>query len=96
MHAVIRTYSGAGAKKLFAELAKQKNTIEELIRQVDGFVSYTLVDTGDGGVSVTVCRDKKGTDESVRVAADWIKQNVPNTGASAPAIKEGAVVMQMK
>jgi hypothetical protein len=65
------------------------------MRPISGFVSYTLIDTSEGGVSVTVCRDKKGTDESVRVAADWIKKNLPNVGASAPSIKEGSVIAHL-
>ena len=55
-----------------------------------------LIDTGDGGMSVTVCEDKAGIDESVRIAADWIKKNVPNTGASAPKITEGQVIAHIK
>ncbi len=65
MRAVIRTYSGPGAKKLFAELEKNKAKIETLIKPVKGLVSYSLVNTGDGGMSVTVCKDQKGIDDSV-------------------------------
>ena len=89
MHAVTRTYSGPGAKKLFAELKNNEKAIVDLLRPVKGLKSYLLIDTGDGGTSITVCEDKAGTDESVRVAADWIRKNVPNTGASPPVVKEG-------
>jgi hypothetical protein len=96
MHAVTRTYSGPGAKKLFAELKKNQKAIESLLRPIKGLKSYLLIDTGDGGLSVTVCEDKASIDESVRAAADWIKKNAPNTGASAPAVKEGVVIAQLK
>ncbi len=96
MHAVTRTYSGPGAKKLFAELKRSEKTIVDLLRPVKGLKSYLLIDTGDGGVSVTVCEDKAGIDESVRVAADWIKKNVPDTGASPPAVKQGLVIAEIK
>ena len=45
---------------------------------------------------MTLCEDKAGIDESVRLAADWIKKNVPNTGVGPPVIKEGVVIAQVK
>ncbi len=48
MHAVIRTYSGKGAKELFDVLEKSKADVEKLIRSVKGFVSYSLVRTAGG------------------------------------------------
>ena len=94
MRAVIRTYSGPGAKKLFVELEKNKAKIETLIRPVKGLVSYSLVNTGDGGVSVTVCRDQKGIDDSSRIASDWIKENLASV-ATKPSITEGSVVVHL-
>ena len=96
MHAVVRTYSGKGAKELFDVLEKNKADVEKLIRAVKGFVSYSLIRTAEGGVSVTVCSDKAGTDESLQKARDWIKENASNTGAGAPAVSEGTIVLQLK
>ena len=96
MHAVIRKYSGKGTKELFDLLENRKAEVENLIRPVKGFVSYTLARSGDGGFSVTVCQDKAGTDESVRVAKEWIAKNAGNTGVGAPQVSEGTVVIQAK
>ena len=96
MHAVIRTYSGAGAKKLFDLLQTRKADVEKLIRAVPGFVSFSLIQTADGGASLTVCSDKAGTDESVRVARDWIVKNAADVGVSPPAVLEGSVILQLK
>jgi hypothetical protein len=96
MHAVIRTYSGKGAKELFDALEKSKADVEKLIRSVKGFVSYSLVRTAGGGFSVSVYEDKAGADESVRVARDWVANNAGNTGAAPPAISEGTVILQLK
>ena len=96
MHAVVRTYSGKGAKDLFDVLEKQKTEVETLLRPIKGFVSYTLARSADGGFSVTVCQDKAGTDESVKAARDWITKNAGNTGAAAPKVFEGAVIIQTK
>ena len=93
MHAVVRTYSGAGAKKLADVLEEHKKDVKKIMRPIKGFKSYSLMRTADGCVSVTVCKDKTGTDESLRVAAKWIKKNASNTGASAPTVSEGSIIV---
>ena len=70
--------------------------MEKLIRAVKGFVSYSMVRTAGGGFSVSVFQDKAGTEESVRVAREWIAKNAGNTGAAAPTISEGTVILQLK
>jgi hypothetical protein len=92
MHAVIRT----GAKKLLDLLEERKKEVEGIIRPVKGFVSYSLMRTTDGGASVTVCQDKAGTDESSRLAKEWIAKNASGLGVNPPAILEGAVVLHLK
>ena len=95
MHAVIRNYSGNGAKELFDVIEKNKAEVERAIRPVKGFVSYSIARTADGGFSVTVCQDKAGTDESVQAARDWIAKNAGSTGAAAPTISEGTVMLHL-
>jgi hypothetical protein len=96
MHAVIRTFSGSGAKKLIDLLAARKGEVEGLIRPVKGFLSYTLIRTADGGASVTVCQDKAGTDESSRLAKEWIGKNAADLGAGPPVVVEGSVILHLK
>ena len=96
MHAVVRTYSGKGSKKLIDVIEKNKTEVEGLLRAINGFVSYCLVRTTRGGFSVSVYQDKAGTDESIRVARDWIAKNASNLGAARPTASEGAVVFQLK
>ena len=88
MYAVVRTYSGQGAAELFDLLGQREEDVKALISGVQGFVSYVAVRSGDGGVAVTVCDDKAGTDESSRRAAEWVKENVSAT-VDPPAITEG-------
>ena len=96
MHAVVRNYSGAGAKQLFDVLEQRKAEVETTLRKVPGLVSYTLLRSGDGGMSVTVCKDKAGADESLKVAREWIKNNASNVQTSPPAVTEGSVIVQIK
>ena len=95
MHAVVRTYSGQGAKELFDLIEERKAEVESLIRSVSGFHAYSLIRTGDGGVTVTVCQDKTGTDESLKLARDWIQQNASDLGTSPPVVSEGSVILQL-
>jgi hypothetical protein len=96
MHVVIRTYEGKGAKELFDVLEKKRAEVESLIRTVKGMVSYTLARTHDGGVSVTVCQDEAGIEESVQKARDFIARNAAHTGASAPRVSGGSVIAHLK
>ena len=94
MYTVVRQYSGPAASQLLDVMESKKDEVERLIRGVPGVVSYTALRTSDGGVTVTVCQDKAGTDESVRIAAEWVKQNVPTTVTPpTPVISEGTTVV---
>ena len=95
MYAIVRNYSGAGAKQLFDVLEGRKAEVEATLRKVPGLVSYTLVRSGDGGMAITVCNDKAGADVSVKVAREWIKTNAANVPAYPPAIMEGPVMVQI-
>ncbi len=68
--------------------------MERIIRGVPGFVAYSALKTDDGGVTVTVCQDKAGTDESLRAAAAWVKENA-TFPVSAPAVNEGTSILQL-
>lgn len=94
MHAVVRTYSGSGAKELMDLLEERKEEVESVIRAVAGFVAYSCIRTDDGGITVTVCQDKAGTDESVQVARDWVRENASDLNSSPPAVSEGSVIVQ--
>jgi hypothetical protein len=91
MHAVIRSYSGQGAKELFDLIVTRKAEIETLIKGIRGVVSYSVVRTAGGGSTVTICQDKAGTDESVRVAKEWVQKNAANLKPAPPVLIEGAV-----
>jgi len=95
LHAVIRTYTGKGAKELFDLLEQRKAEVEKIMRSVSGFQAYTLIRTKDGGATVTVCQDKAGTDESLKVAKEWIKENAADLGTNPPTVSEGSVVLQL-
>ena len=92
MYAVVRSYSGQGVSELFEQLERRNDEVRDLIGGVPGFVSYTALRSSEGGVTVTVCQDKAGTDESSRRAAEWVKENI-STMATPPVITEGSTVV---
>ena len=64
-----------------------------LIRKAKGFIRYYWLDTGKGeGASFGVFRDKAGADESVRLAADFVRDHLSKLMTSKPEIIEGPVI----
>jgi hypothetical protein len=91
MYVVIRSYSGETASEIFDLIEQRFDEIKVLISDVPGFVSYTAFRHPGGGTAVTVCQDKEGTDQSTKVAARWLLENVMVT-PPVPDIEEGDTV----
>ena len=89
MFASIRKYTGAPT--LVDELVKKQDDIKSVLRPIPGFHSYYLLNTNDGAVSITVCENKAGVEESNRVAAGWLKDKLPTFATRAPEIMTGEV-----
>jgi len=51
--------SGSGAGKLFDVLEKKRAEVKAVLMPVNGFVSYSLVRTAHGWVSITIARTKR-------------------------------------
>ena len=77
-----------------AEIDKQvREGFVPIIRKAKGFMRYYWLDTGAGeGASFGLFRDKAGADESVRLAADFVRQHLSKLMVSKPEIIEGPVV----
>ena len=93
MQAVIRKYSGKGAKELIDVLEQRAAELDSVMGSVKGLVTYTLVRSGDGGFSVTVCQDQAGLDESTQKAKDWIAKNAADIGVDAPKVSTGTIII---
>ena len=96
MHTILRYYTGNGVKELVERVEKNKASLETAMRKAPGFVSYSLVSLPEGCVSITVCHNKSGTDESAKLAAAWIKETGGDLNIAAPAINQGPVVVRLK
>jgi len=76
MFAVIRRYHFN--PKDSAEIDRRvREEFVPIIKKAKGFVRYYWLDTGKGeAASVSVFRDKAGADESVQLAADYVKEHL--------------------
>ncbi|MFJ1567855.1 hypothetical protein ACIOG8_27175 [Streptomyces erythrochromogenes] len=91
MYAVIRRYEGVTDPAEAGRLVDQG--FVTLLRRVPGFVSYYWVDAGDGVmVSTSVFEDRAGADESVRRAADFVRENLAALLPTPPQVTAGQVV----
>ena len=63
-----------------------------LLKKANGFVRYYWLDTGDGeGASLSVFNDKAGADESVALAAEFVKSSMSELLTQKPEVIEGPV-----
>ena len=93
MFASIRKYNGAPA--LVDELVKNEDAIKSVLRPIPGFHAYYLLKTSEGAISLTVCEERVGAEESNRVAAAWLKDKLPTFATRAPEITTGQVFIQL-
>jgi len=94
LFASIRKYSGA--PMLSDELVKHQEEIKTVLRPIRGLHAFYLVKTTEGVVSMTLCNDKAAADESNRVEATWLKNNLPTFSNRAPEIVTGEVRFQLE
>jgi heme-degrading monooxygenase HmoA len=91
MYATVRRYVG---KADFADQLAARNTeVVSLMSAVPGFRAYYLIRAAGDTVSVTVCDDEAGAQQSNAAAADWIRENMPDIASSPPEISAGDVVV---
>ena len=95
MYATVRRYTAkkGAAQKLRAELEK---SFLPVVRAIKGFQNYYYIGGGEENgrdvlVTVTVCQTRDGVDESVRKAAEWVKQHGKDSDISPPSVTTGEV-----
>jgi hypothetical protein len=91
MHAAIRIYQVDPGS--VDELRRGVNEgLLPIIKDVYGFQAYYALDVGGGRLaSVSVFDDQAGAEESTRMAADWIRQNMASLVPNPPEVLEGEV-----
>ena len=92
MFAVIRHYHFDKNKSAEIDRVIREGFVP-LVRKAKGFVHYYWLDNGDGeGASFGLFKDKAGADESVHIAADFVRDRMSKLLTQKPEIIEGPVV----
>ncbi|MEU6773239.1 hypothetical protein [Streptomyces sp. NPDC046759] len=91
MYGVVRWYEGV------TDPVETGRRVDEefvpLLRQIPGFVAYYWVDAGEGVmVSTSVFEDQAGAEESVRTAADFVREHMASLLPNPPRVTAGRVV----
>jgi hypothetical protein len=91
MFAVIRHYHFD--KKNSAEIDRLiQEQFVPIIRKAKGFVRYYWLDTGNGeGASFGVFKNKDGADESVALAAEFVRTQMAQLLRQKPEVIEGSI-----
>jgi hypothetical protein len=91
MFAVIRHYHFD--KKDSAEIDRLiQDQFVPLMRKAKGFQRYYWLDTGEGeGASFGIFRDKEGADQSVAIAAEFVRTHMVKLLRQKPEIIEGPI-----
>lgn len=93
MYAVVRHYQDE-ASDVIEQATQREASIKELMRGIEGFVAYYLVDTQSGGfASVSVFEDRAGAEESTRAAGKWIRENIADWVPNPPTVIQGDVAI---
>jgi len=91
MYAVIRAYTGNS--ELADTLAEHEDDIRQLIGGINGFKAYYLLKLVEGTSTISVFEDQEGAEESSRVAAAWLAENLPDLNVAAPYVTAGEVLV---
>src|SRR5918995_2469119 len=94
MHAVIRRYQVDPGS--VDEVTRGINEgFLPIIKDASGFQAYYVVDAGDGRLeTVSVFEDRKGAEESTRMASVYISENMASLLPDSPEVLQGEVVAQ--
>ncbi len=91
MYATIRQYKAE--PEIVEEVVRRaREGFVPLIREAPGFVSYSIVDVGEEGVlTASFFEDKAGAEESVRIAASWVGDNLASLLPDPPQVTTGEI-----
>lgn len=91
MYAVVRHYHFKKEDSKKIDKLVQDEFVP-ILKKAKGFVRYYWLDTGEGeGASLSVFKDKAGADESIHLAAEFVKNHLSQIRMEKPEVIEGPV-----
>jgi len=93
MHASIRKYQ-IDTESVAALKVRVEDGFVPLISKLPGFVSYMVVDAGDGAVaSISIFESEEAAEQSNAAAAQWVKESLADVIKRPPEITAGEIVL---
>lgn len=91
MYAAVRRYSGVTDPVEAGRLVNEG--FVPLMREIPGLLAYYWVDAGNGVmVSTSVFENESGAEESIRKAADFVRDHLAPLLPNPPEVMAGQVV----
>ena len=96
MYLIVRKYRKVdGDRKLVIDSVNK--TFLPMISKIDGFIDYYCFFADDGSLlSVSVFRDAKGAEDSLRAAGTFIDQNLAKLLPGKPEVMSGEVFAHLR
>lgn len=93
MHASIRKYR-IDTDAIAALAVRVEDGFIPIISRLPGFVSYMVVDAGDGVVaSVSVFESEEDAEQSNTAAAAWVRENLSDVITEPPEVTAGEIAL---
>lgn len=93
MYASIRRYR-IDAAAVAALKVRVEDGFVPILSKLPGFVSYMLVDAGDGVVAtISIFESEEAAEQSNAAAANWVKESLADVVDQAPDITAGEIVL---
>lgn len=93
MHASIRKYR-VNSDAIAALAVRVEDGFVPILNKLPGFVSYMVVDAGDGVVaSISIFENEEAAEQSNAAAAAWVKENLSDVITEAPEITAGEIAL---
>jgi hypothetical protein len=95
LNATIRRYEATDQNRTSELIKKAEDGLIPRLSELPGFNAYYLIDAGDGVISsVSFFDTAEHTEESTRVASNWVRQeNFEQALPNPPKITSGQVVV---
>jgi len=92
MFCVVRQYKLNPVEDFEKLIGQVRDGFLPIVTKAPGYVGYSVARTTDGDLVTTgFFQDRAGADESVRLAADWVKENLASAVDGPPKVTEGEI-----
>ena len=95
MHVSIRRYRIEPGK--MPEITRRiEESFLPLLRELPGFVSYQVVDCGDGFMaSISTFETRQAAEQSREAAADWVREHMAGFLSGIPDVMTGQILLEV-